>query len=374
MPPKGPKADPICGLELDASTIEFGIRGAGYTMSNSRSWSLDSETAIAEPAPSVRSVNMNQLGRALTELRDPAIELLFVYNCNPLATMPNQSLVRRGLEREDLFTVAFEQVMTDTARYADLVLPATTFLEHDELSIGYGAQVLHRSEPAVDPVGEARPNIAVFGELLTRLGLDHDGDARDAESLVSALVGTTDDGRALGLRLAQAHTVVPSGPAILFEDVLPRTPDQRIHLHPDSLDAQAADSGGLYAYRPDPATPAYPLVLISPATKDTISSTLGQLRTDPARVVIHPHDAEPRGIQSGDRVRLFNALGSVRCLATLDDRVPSGVVELPKGLWCRSTFEQTTSKALCPDTLTDFGGGATFNDARVQVEVDRDRP
>lgn len=357
-------------LALPAIAGKFGVRGGGYTMSNSRTWNLDREAAIAQPAPAVRSVNMNQLGRALTELSDPPIELLFVYNCNPLTTMPHQNLVRRGLERDDLFTVVFEQVMTDTTRFADLVLPATTFLEHDELSVGYGAQVLHRSRPAIEPVGEARPNIAVFGELIERLGLRRADDPGDADALTATLVGTDDRGRALHRRLDREHTVGPTDDGILFEHVFPRTCDAKVHLYPEALDAEAQMSGGLYAYRPDPGTEDFPLVLISPASKETISSTLGQLQDAPARVIVSPRDAETRGIHTGDRVRLFNERGSVRCLAKVDDSVPPGVLELPKGLWCRSTFDQTTSNALCPDALTDFGGGATFNDARVQLTLD----
>ena len=114
---------------------------------------------------------MNHLGEALLDDATPPVEVLFVYNCNPLATMPDQTRVRAGLAREDLFTVVFDQVLTDTARYADVVLPATTFLEHRELSRGYGAFALHLAEPVVDPVGEARPNYEVFAELAGRLGV-----------------------------------------------------------------------------------------------------------------------------------------------------------------------------------------------------------
>src|SRR2546423_12933289 len=139
-------------------------------MSNSASWNID-RTWIGSPEPATRLVNMNHLGRALTEYRDPPIDVLFVYNCNPVATVPDQHRIIRGMAREDLFTVVFEQVMTDTALYADAVLPATTFLEGYDFAKAYGTIYLELARPAIDAVGEARSNADVFGELCARLGL-----------------------------------------------------------------------------------------------------------------------------------------------------------------------------------------------------------
>src|SRR5262249_2148581 len=135
----------------------------------------------------LRTVNMNRLGQALLELAPP-VKVLFVYNCNPAATMPEQQRVRRGLAREDLFTVVFDPVRTDTARYADLLLPATTFLEHHQLARGYGGFSLPQSPPVVAPAGEARPNYQVFGELCARLGLERPGDPDGPEALTAALL------------------------------------------------------------------------------------------------------------------------------------------------------------------------------------------
>ena len=157
-------------LALPAIGGKFGVRGGGYSMSNSASWNIE-RPWIGTPEPDTRIVNMNHLGRALTEYDDPAVNVLFVYNCNPAATVPDQRRVLRGLEREDLFTVVFEQVMTDTALYADVLLPATTFLEGYDFAKSYGPIHLDLGRPVVDPVGEARPNADVFGELCTRLGL-----------------------------------------------------------------------------------------------------------------------------------------------------------------------------------------------------------
>src|SRR5580693_1980519 len=157
-------------LALPAVGGKFGVRGGGYSMSNSASWNID-RTWIDAPEPDTRVVNMNQLGRALTEYADPPVNVLFVYNCNPAATVPDQRRVIRGLEREDLYTVVFEQVMTDTALYADIVLPATTFLEGYDFARSYGTIYLDLARPVVDAIGEARSNADVFGELCARLDL-----------------------------------------------------------------------------------------------------------------------------------------------------------------------------------------------------------
>ncbi len=171
-------------LALPAVAGKFGVRGGGYTMSNSGVWgsSVDRDAAVMEPEPATRTINMNRLGETLLEAEPPVLAL-FVYNCNPLATMPNQEKVRRGLAREDLFTVVFDQVWTDSARWADLVLPATHFLEHSDLVRGYGAYALYRTRPVAAPAGEARPNMEVFGELTRRLGLDRPEDPRTDDEL-----------------------------------------------------------------------------------------------------------------------------------------------------------------------------------------------
>ena len=159
-------------LALPAVGGKFGVRGGGFSMSNSTAFGIKAATWMNDtPEPQTRIVNMNKLGDALLDYSDPAVEMLFVYNCNPLATMPNQNRVLEGLRRSDLFTVVFDQVFTDTARYADVVLPATTFLENYDIARGYGPISLQLVRPAIEPAGEARPNPAVFSELAQRLGI-----------------------------------------------------------------------------------------------------------------------------------------------------------------------------------------------------------
>ena len=154
-----------------------------------------------------------------------------------------------------------------------------------------------------------------------------------------------------------------NGAPVQFVDVFPRTPDEKVHLFPDELDAQAP--AGLYGFQPDPATERFPLALISPASEKTVSSTLGELRERAAVLQMHPSDAAARGLSQDDPVRVFNDLGEVHVPVGLNRDIRPGTVSLPKGLWRKSTYNGSTSNALVPDSLTDLGAGACFNDARV---------
>ena len=351
-------------LALPAVAGKFGVRGGGYSMSNSASWGIE-RTWVDEPEPKTRMVNMNQLGRALLEYTTPPVQMLFVYNCNPAATVPDQNRILEGLQREDLFTVVFEQVMTDTALYADIVLPATTFLEGYDLAKSYGPISLDLVRPVIEPVGEARSNADVFGDLSARLGVLRDdeptGELDVMVSIIDALPSPIGDDLRSDRRPAPSFGTRP----VQFVDVFPNTADQKVDLCPAHLDAQS--SAGLYSYLPDPATDRFPLTLISPASDKTISSTLGELPGAGAKLVMHPDDAADRGLDDNDGVRVFNELGEVHCTLSVLPTIRRGTVSLAKGLWRRSTRNGVTGTALVPDTLTDVGEGACFNDARVQV-------
>jgi anaerobic selenocysteine-containing dehydrogenase len=329
-------------------------------MSNSAAWGIDGERWRREPETATRIVNMNRLGEVLAGTMTPPVKVLFVYNNNALVTSPDQNRIQKGLEREDLFTVVFDQVRTDTTRYADVILPATTFLEHYDIARGYGNYALQLVKPVIEPVGEARPNVVVFGELAARLGVGTEEDETD--TLLRVAAGLPEP-MAAGV-MEQRAVPPPCGVRpVQMVDVLPRTSDAKIHLYPEAL----AKAGLLYSYEADPASALYPLALISPASEKTVSSTFGQLRRNVARLQIHPDDAELRGITEGDTVRAFNAIGDVHCLAHVTSDIARGVLSLPKGLWRQSTFNGETANALAPATLERHSGGACFNDARVEV-------
>jgi anaerobic selenocysteine-containing dehydrogenase len=351
-------------LALPAVGGKFGVRGGGYSMSNSLAFGLKSAQWIDAPEPQTRVVNMNHLGRALTEYSTPPVKMLFVYNCNPLVTVPDQNRVLQGLERDDLFTVVFEQVLTDTARYADVVLPATTFLEQYDIAKAYGPIALQLVRPVIEAQGEARSNPQVFSDLAGRLGL---GEAEEDYETLLRVASKMANG--VGTELLEKGLATPphGGAPVQFVDVFPLTPDGKVNLYPASVASDAP--AGLYGYQPDPATEQYPLALISPATEKTISSTLGELRERAAMLHINPADAAARGISQSDAVRVFNALGEFHCPANLTADVRPGTIAFSKGVWRKNTYNGFTSNAVVPDSLTDLGAGACFNDARVQVTL-----
>jgi len=351
-------------LAMPALMGKFGVLGGGYTMSNSGAVKLDAHRVYGADDWQTRSVNMTRLGEVLTGDLNPPIKGLFVYNCNPAVTVPDQNAVLQGLAREDLFTVVFEQVMTDTARYADILLPATTFLEQYDLRIGYGNYVVGGIRPVIDAMGEAKPNDEVFALLARAMGCDDAPFTWDSETHMRTVAQSLDmEGRAADVEALSAGHVddlhFPDG-AIQFRTIMPRTPDGKIHLTPSELGPRPYhyETGG---------DARYPLALISPASTKMVSSTLGEFNYPVLAVSVNPADAEGRGIADGETVRVFNELGEVICHARIDERVRKGVVSMPKGAWRKSSMNGKTSTALCPTHLNVVGGGACFNDARVEI-------
>ena len=307
---------------------------------------------------------MTQLGRILNGL-EPPIRALFVYNSNPVATTPDQNAVIRGLKRDDLFTVCHEQVMTDTALFADIVLPATTFLEQYEIRRSYGDYKVGGAQPVVPAMGESKPNHLLFGELGQAMGWDDEPFLRSSDvwmERVARSLRPEGNGSRLALRQGGARTISFAGSTpVPFLNVFPETPDGKVHLTPEVL--------GATPYRYQTASDArYPLALISPATSKLVSSTFGEFNYPELSLTLNPADAAQRGIGDGARVRIFNEVGEVVCRAKVSRRVRQGVAVLPKGAWMKSSQNGRTSTALCPDSINEIAGGACFNDARVEVE------
>ncbi len=366
-------------LALPAVAGKFGKPGGGFALASSPAYRVNDDHLAGLPEPSTRSINMNRLGRALLEEKAPPIDAIVVYNANPVATIPDQNRVRQGLSREDLFAVVFDQVMTDTALYADVLLPATTFLEHTEISLSYGGYGVQIAEPVIDAQGEARPNEEVFALLAERLGVANGrGPARGDALLRRALsaiggplqgdAGRPGEAAELGAarlgRLRRDRILefdFPGPRPVQFVTTFPDLPAGRADLWPSALGSDP------YRVRDDPGVAEYPLALISPATDRTISSTLGEIDPSVAHLDMHPGDALARRLADGQEVRVHNPLGEVRVPLRLNPGIRPGVVCLAKGIWNRHTLNGSVGTALVPDSISEISGGACFNDARVQV-------
>jgi len=352
-------------LAMPALTGKFGVRGGGYTLSNSGTFRLRRDEVVDLGDWKSRELDMTQLARVLGGDLEPPVKALFVYNANPAVTVPDQNGVLAGLERQDLFTVVSEQVMTDTARYADLVLPAATFLESTDLRNGYGSYLLGEIRPVVRPAGESVSNMRLFSRLGRAMGFEDEPFLWTDEEILRRVAGALEmNGSRVDVeRLredSRQRVVFPEGVPSQFAGTRPGTVDGKAHLTPAEL--------GPEPYRFRTADADFPLALISPATSETVSSTMGEYNLSVLAVTLHPDDAAGRGVSSRDRVRVHNALGEVVCEARVSDRVRPGVVSMPKGAWSRASVNGASSTALCPDDLQVVGNGACFNDARVEVE------
>ena len=247
-----------------------------------------------------------------------------------------------------------------------MILPATTFLEGYDFARAYGPISLQLGRPVIDAVGESRPNADVFSDLAKRMGVLSDGEpSGELELLVQVFDALPP--RIAGDLGSGGRPEPPCGlRPIQFVDVFPEHHRSASSPLPGRTRRQHA-SRPLPLSSPIRATARYPLALISPASDQTISSTLGELPRPDVKLTMHPDDAAARGLEDKDPVRIFNDLGEVHCPLAVSPSVPPGTVSLPKGLWRRSTQNGSTGTALVPDALSDIGGGACFNDARVQV-------
>ena len=348
--------------------------GGGLQLSTSQAFAFDCaalERPDLQPRPT-RLVNMSLLGQALTALDDPPVKALVVYNSNPAAIAPNQNAVLAGLRREDLFTVVLEQFQTDTADYADILLPATTFLEHTDLYLAYGHYHMQLARPAVPSPGEAKCNVEIFRQLAACMGF-RDACFADSENdlIRAALAGGHPFLKGITLeRLEREHSVRLN----LGEPFLPfasggfGTASGKCEFHAETLDYTPPVESRFG----DPALHArYPLELISPKGDDSMNSTFGMRPgADRATAVLHMAgaDAAARGIAGGEPVRVRNGRGACLLLAGVDDSVPPGVVSAPSVRWAKLAPGGRTVNALVSERLTDLGGGPTFYSCLVEVE------
>jgi anaerobic selenocysteine-containing dehydrogenase len=357
--------------------------GGGCQLSTSQTFQLNraaleradlQEKALGRPA---RLVNMSQLGSALTTLADPPVKALVVYNSNPAAIAPNQNTVLAGLRRDDLFTVVLEQFPNDSADYADILLPATTFLEHTDLYLAYGHHYLQLARPALVAPGEARSNVEVFRALAARLGFDDPCFGDSDDDMIRTLLDSPHPFvRGITLEeLDREHSVrlrLPE-PFLPFAAGGFGTPDGKCHFRAETLDYTPPVES---RHGDADLRARYPLEMISPKNDDSMNSTFGHRdAVDLQTAVLHmaAADAGRRGIAAGDRVRVWNDRGSAVLAARLDESVRPGVVAAPAVRWGKRAPGHRNVNALTSERLTDAGGGATFYSCLVEVERIGDR-
>jgi anaerobic selenocysteine-containing dehydrogenase len=333
------------------------------------------------PRPA-RALHMTRLGEGLLEKGDPPVTALFVYAANPASSLPHQTKVLRGLAREDLFTVVVDHFLTDTARYADVVLPATMATEHQDLLIAYGHLYIAWNEPAAPPPGECLPTTEIFRRLARRMGLEtpalYDSDEEMARQVLSSghpsLDGITLEAlQARGwMRLRYPEPFVP------FATGFP-TPSGKLELVSERMAEAGLDpvAGYTPSYEASQRSTAlaeeYPLALLTPANHYFLNSIFAnverqQRRAGAPTLVIHPEDAAPRRIAPGDEVRVANARGSFLAVADVSDRVRPGVVASTKGRWPGAAKGGATVNATVDERDSDMGGGAVYHDNRVRVD------
>jgi anaerobic selenocysteine-containing dehydrogenase len=372
---------------LPAVTGAWRDVGGGVLLSTSGTFPVLSEV-LERPdltPPGTRTLNMSQLGRALTDERlAPPVKALFVYNSNPAAVAPEQDQVVKGLRREDLFTVVHELFPTDTVDYADIVLPATTTLEHYDLHKAYGHLYLSLSRPAIAPEGESKPNTEVFRLLAARMGLDDPCLFESDESLARHaldwshpnLAGITFERleREVSVRL---NVTDPHAP---FAEGGFHTPSGKCELLAPSLAERGKDP--LAGYVPPREGPTsnpelalrYPLAFISPPAHHFLNSTFSAQplfvrREGEPCLTLHPEDAASRSIASGDMVQVWNDRGSFAAKAHVSDAARKGVVVGLSIWWPKMCPGGRNANAVTGQELTDMGDGATFYDALVEVAV-----
>jgi anaerobic selenocysteine-containing dehydrogenase len=352
------------GLQLSLSGA-YGLNGKALERPD-----LMMASPLQRPA---RIVNMSRLGHALTELEDPPVKALFVYNSNPAAIAPNQNAVARGLMRSDLFTVVHEQFFTDTTDYADVVLPATTFLEHKDFQGAYGHYFLQMSEQAIAPLGEARSNVWLFSQLAQRMRFTEScfGDSVD-DLIEQALAGRADDG--LTRQELETKKCIRVN-SLAFADGVFATPSGKIEFYSSALAAQGMDPLPTF-HPPDESrrgadAHTFPLEFLPRKADNYMNSTFANLpghqkMESPGLVMMHAVDAGARQIGEADWVEIYNARGKIRLRAHIDGSVPAGVVAASLN-WNKLSTGGNNVNALTSERLTDLGRGATFYSTLVEV-------
>src|SRR6185295_1474014 len=321
-----------------------------------------------------RTINQSQLGDALLEAKPP-VKAIIVYNNNPVAVCPDSNKVLKGFAREDLFTVVMDHFQTDTADYADILLAATTQLEHHDVHKSYGHLYVLANNPAIAPVGESLPNSEVFRRLAARMGFDEACFRDSDEDVCRTALGKYFDWQKLKQDGWQRLNV-PQNFAPFARGGFP-TPSGKCELHSEWLEKQGIDP--LPFFNPpaevtdDALAERFPLAFLSPPARHFLNSTFANLARFRAferepHLDMHPEDAKRRGIADGDTVRVFNDRGSYELKARVNGKPRPGVVVAPSVWWKKHAPDGRNANDVTSQRIADLGGAATFYDCRVQVE------
>ena len=362
---------------LPAVTGSWDERGGGAQLSVSQTFGINSK-ALGRPDLSprgTRTINMSRLGEALTAVDDPPVRALVVYNSNPASVAPDRESVLRGLRRDDLFTVVLEHFQTDTADYADVLLPATTQLEHDDLHRAYGHLYVMYNRRAIEPLGETLPNSEIFRRLAERMGYDHPALRASDEEMMREVLASSPMLSELTLEQVREKSWV-------------RLDVERPYLPFKTGTRLPTSSGGIEVEplpeyvppheseeRAPELASRFPLALISPPAHTFLNSTfvnVASLRRAASRPVleIHADDAARRGISSGAKVSIFNNRGRFSAEAVVSTRVRPGVVSAPSVWWGKLSDDGANVNHTTSQAVTDMGGGATFYDNLVEVTAE----
>ena len=362
-------------MALQALTGNHGRLGAGVFAKPGHAFPRDT-ARLQRPdvvPEGTRTINIVDVSRLLLdETLDPPIKAVFIYNHNPVATHPDQNRMRRALAQEDVFVAGADVVMTDSMRYCDVVLPASSHFEFADIYGAYGHRHLQRADAVIPRVGESLPNTEIFRRLAARFGFD-DSMFRESDEALMDAAFVDDDPRLAGHRpsrlpvaSALAMTTVDGAEPMMCATVRPATASGRIEL----LSRDLEDRFGYGLPRYEPVERAFPFTIISPSSANRTNATFGNCALSGGReeVEINPADARPRGISDGDALRVFNDRGETRLVARITDAVLPGVLYTPKGVWLSaSPTGQTVNALLDADIRTDIEDGACCNEVFCDV-------
>jgi anaerobic selenocysteine-containing dehydrogenase len=363
--------------------------GGGVNLSTSANFAFNKQL-LERPdlSPPVRTINMIRLGEALTRpdagVGGPPVRAIVVYNSNPAAVAPDRNAVLRGFARDDLFTVVLEHFQTDTADWADIVLPATTQLEHWDIHLAYGHHYVTLNRPSIAPVGESKPNTEIFRQLASAMGLADPSLRDDDLTLIKQALDTTSE-KFTGVTLAQLlengwmRLNVPT-PYLPFADGRFPTPSGKCEFYSERLREMGLDPVPTFIppYESPERDPLlvkrFPLTLISSPAHQFLNSTFVNVDTLRRSVkepecIIHPADAERRGIGPGMRVAIHNDRGAFTAVARVDTGIREGVLWAPSIWWGKLAADGANANQTTSQRETDMGHGPVFYDNQVEVSV-----